>query len=336
MTEIQEKPLLEARELSVVYRQGSRTLGALLDASLAVHANETVSLVGESGSGKSTLAMAMMRLRKTNEGQLLYRGSDILPKPERQLRDFRRDVQMVLQSPYASLDPRMSVGSIIGEGLRAYNIGTPASRREKVEGLLTAVGLPEDASSRRPAQFSGGQRQRIAIARALALDPSIVIADEPVSALDVSVQAQIINLLKDLQRQRGIGYIVVSHDLPLVQMISDRVVVLYLGRVVEMGSSDELVFNPQHPYTAALLSAAPTTDQTTHRERIVLKGSPPSPIRRPPGCEFHPRCPIARNICSTVAPPLTEVAPGRAYACHFPGELPGVVDLRPADKVPAR
>lgn len=317
-------PVLEARDLSVIYRRGSSSLGALLNASLSVHAGETVALVGESGSGKSTLAMAMMRVRRQRTGSLLYRGAEILDAPEAALAEFRRDVQMVYQDPYSSLDPRMTVERIVNEGLRAHRIGTKATRRTRVEELLDAVGLPPEAIDRRPAQFSGGQRQRIAIARALALDPSVIIADEPVSALDVSIQAQIVNLLGELQRQRNIGYLVVSHDLPLVHHLANRIVVLYLGRVVETGTAEEIVTNPQHPYTAALLSAAPSINPETRRERIVLAGSPPSPIARPSGCEFHPRCPIARLQCTTVAPPLAQSGEGRSVACHFPGELPGI------------
>lgn len=317
-------PVLEARDLSVIYKRGAASLGALLNASLSVHAGETVALVGESGSGKSTLAMAMMRVRRQKTGQLLYQGNDILDAPESGLGAFRRDVQMVYQDPYSSLDPRMRVERIVNEGLRAHRVGSAAERRARVEELLVAVGLPPDSIDRRPAQFSGGQRQRIAIARALALNPSVIIADEPVSALDVSIQAQIVNLLRDLQRERNIGYLIVSHDLPLVHHIASRIVVLYLGRVVETGTAEEIVTNPQHPYTAALLSAAPSINPGTRRERIVLAGSPPSPIARPGGCEFHPRCPIARQQCATVSPALEATGLGRSVACHFPGELAGI------------
>lgn len=327
--------VLEARDLSVEYRVGSRTLSALLHADLAVYANETVALVGESGSGKSTLAMSMMRARRGLRGELLYRGKSIGDLPERRLRSFRRDVQMVFQDPYSSLDPRLTVEQIVSEGLRAHRIGTVEERRRRVGELLEAVGLPDDARTRRPAQFSGGQRQRIAIARALSTEPQVVIADEPVSALDVSIQAQIVNLLQQTQRDRAIGYLIVSHDLPLVHHLAHRVVVLYLGRIVETGSVDDVVASPQHPYTASLLAAAPALDPASRRERIILQGAPPSPIARPSGCEFHPRCPIARPECARSAPPLQEIAPGRRVACFFPGELAGIdttsaqVDRRP-------
>jgi oligopeptide/dipeptide ABC transporter ATP-binding protein len=317
-------PLLEARNLSVRYKVGTRTLSALIDASLSVFAGETVALVGESGSGKSTLAMAMMRARRQKSGDLLYRGRSILRASDSSLREFRRDVQMIFQDPYSSLNPRMTVEQIIEEGLRAHRVGNKDERHERVRALLETVGLPADAIDRRPAQFSGGQRQRIAIARSLALDPSLIIADEPVSSLDVSIQAQVVNLLQRMQQERGISYLLVSHDLPLVHHLAKRVVVLYLGRVVEIGMADEIVRNPQHPYTAALLSAAPSINPETRRERIVLTGSPPSPISRPLGCEFHPRCPIARDVCRTTAPPLEKTSEGRSVACFFPNELPGI------------
>ena len=241
---VSQAPILEARNLSVHYRVGSRSLSALIDASLSVSAGETVALVGESGSGKSTLAMAMMRVRRQKTGVLLYRGQSILDVPDAALKEFRRDVQMIFQDPYSSLDPRMTVAGIIGEGLRAHGIGNSRERRDRVAELLEIVGLPEDSLTRGPAQFSGGQRQRVAIARALSLDPSLIIADEPVSALDVSIQAQIVNLLRSMQVERNISFLLVSHDLPLVHHLATRVVVLYLGRVVETGCASDLVRHP--------------------------------------------------------------------------------------------
>ncbi|MEU6075769.1 ABC transporter ATP-binding protein [Micromonospora sp. NPDC047074] len=316
--------ILAAESVSVFFAAGRRSLAAVLDVSLAVHAGETVALVGESGSGKSTLALALMRARELRQGRLLFRGRDITRQRESRLEDYRRQVQMVFQDPHSSLDPRMTVGRILAEPLRAHRIGDHAQRDERIRQLLADVGLGEDVLERRPAQFSGGQRQRIAIARALALDPRLVIADEPVSALDVSVQAQIVQLLRALQREHDMAYLLVSHDLPLVHHLATRVAVMYLGRIVESGPVDEVVRRPRHPYTAALLAAAPSIDRPGGRERIVLTGSPPSPMARPTGCEFHPRCPVARDRCRTEAPVFEIVTPGRGAACFYPGELPGI------------
>ena len=317
-------PIVSADSISVVFQSGRSQLAAVVNVSLDIHAGQTVALVGESGSGKSTLAMAVMRARPLRHGRLLFNGQDITRLREGRWGEYRRQVQMVLQDPYSSLDPRMTVERIIAEPLRAHRFGDRAAQRERVQELLAAVGLDPAVMGRRPAQFSGGQRQRIAIARALALEPRVVIADEPVSALDVSIQAQIVHLLQSLQRDRGMAYLLVSHDLPLVHRLADRVAVMYLGRVVETGTTEEVVRHPQHPYTAALLSAAPSIGRPPNRERIVLAGSPPSPIARPTGCEFHPRCPVARTRCRSEAPPLVTVPPGRSVACFYPGELPGV------------
>jgi oligopeptide/dipeptide ABC transporter ATP-binding protein len=317
-------PIVAAESVSVVFANRRGSLAAVLDASLEVRGGETVALVGESGSGKSTLAMAMMRGREARSGRLLFRGRDITHVRESKLGEFRRQVQMVFQDPYSSLDPRMTVERIIGEPLRAHRFGDASARRKRVEQLLVDVGLDPGVMSRRPAQFSGGQRQRVAIARALALEPRLMIADEPVSALDVSVQAQIVQLLRKLQQEHRMAYLLVSHDLPLVYHLATRVAVMYLGRIVESGPAAEVVGNPQHPYTAALLSAAPSLDRWGHRERIVLAGSPPSAMARPTGCEFHPRCPIARARCKVEAPVYQNLAPGRGAACFYPGELPGV------------
>ncbi len=317
-------PILAADSVSVVYTSGRTSLPAVLDVSLRVGTSETVALVGESGSGKSTLAMAMIRGRALHSGRLRFHGRDITNLTESQLREVRRDVALVFQDPYASLDPRMTVERIVAEPLRAHRIGNRTSQRDRVRALLADVGLDPDVTRRRPSQFSGGQRQRIAIARALASEPSLVIADEPVSALDVSVQAQIVQLLRTLQRSHQMAYLLVSHDLPLVHHLADRVAVMYLGRIVESGPTRAVVARPQHPYTAALLSAAPSIDRRGRGERILLSGSPPSPIARPSGCEFHPRCPIARARCRDETPTLETVAAGRTVACFYPGELPGI------------
>ncbi len=323
MTSRVDAALLEAEELSVTFVSGGRPLHAVDRVDLATYAGEAVAVVGESGSGKTTLAMAMMRARRPTSGRIRFHGTDITDLPEKSLSGFRREVQMVFQDPYSSLDPTMSIADILGEPLRAHGERSRASRRERASALLQDVGLDVSALDRRPGQFSGGQRQRIAIARALALGPSVLVADEPVSALDVSVQAQIVNLLRDLQAERDIALLLISHDLPLVHHLADRVVVMYLGRVVEESPSDDLLTSPQHPYTAALLSAAPALGRTDRTERIVLSGSPPSAMSRPPGCAFHPRCPIARPRCATDSPPLAPIGAGRRVACHYPGELPG-------------
>ncbi|MEM7444213.1 MAG: ABC transporter ATP-binding protein, partial [Pseudomonadota bacterium] len=278
-------------------------------------------------------AMTLMRAIDPDGGVIQFDGEDITHLKPKDLKPIRRRQQMIFQDPYASLDPRMSVGRIIAEPLKAHRYGDRAEIAERVRRLVEAVGLPADAVDRFPSQFSGGQRQRIAIARAIALEPDLVIADEPVSALDVSIQAQIVNLLRDVQERLGIAYLVVAHDLALVHQIADRIVVMYLGRVVEEASADDLIDAPQHPYTVALLSAQPTTDQDG-RKRIVLKGDPPSPIDRPSGCPFHPRCPIARARCGKETPTLTENKDTRSVACFYPGEL--AVPWSQPDREPQR
>ncbi|WP_285731964.1 oligopeptide/dipeptide ABC transporter ATP-binding protein [Nocardiopsis sp. ATB16-24] len=315
--------LLAAQDVSVTFGSGRRRLHAVDGISLSLSRGQTLAVVGESGSGKSTLAFALMRARRPDSGRILFEGADITRARGGSLRSFRRRVQMVFQDPYSSLDPRMSVERIIAEPLRAHGVGSKEQIRERVLQLLTLVGLGPEVRMRRPSQFSGGQRQRIAIARAMALDPDVLIADEPVSALDVSIQAQIVNLLGELRRERGIASLIISHDMALVYHLADRVAVMYLGRVVEEADCDDLVSSPQHPYTAALLSATPTLGEASRRERIVLRGSPPSALDRPTGCSFHPRCPIAVDRCRVETPPLAELGNGRKVACFFPGELPG-------------
>lgn len=311
--------LLEARDLSVAFDTPRGRVHALDRVSLTVRRGETVGLVGESGSGKSTLAMALMRAVAPTGGSILFDGQEIGHLSRRALRPLRRRFQMVFQDPYASLDPRMSIRRIITEPLVAQDYGTRARIEARLLELLAAVGLPPDAADRRPAQFSGGQRQRIAIARAIAPEPDMVIADEPVSALDVSIQAQIVNLFQDIQARTGIAYVMIAHDLPLVHQIADRIVVLYLGRVVEEGPAEALVARPLHPYTAGLLAATPTVD-SAGRPRLILKGDPPSPIHRPSGCPFHPRCPAATDLCATETPALADHG-DRRVACHFPGAV---------------
>ena len=315
-----DEPVMAAEHVSVRFAVGRRTLTAVDDVSLALYQGRTVALVGESGSGKSTLAMTMMRATAPDEGRVLFRGQDITHLSERRLKPLRRHFQMVFQDPYASLDPRLTVERVIAEPLRAHRLGDRAAIRARVEEVLGQVGLPAAAMRRYPAQFSGGQRQRISIARALAARPSVIIADEPVSALDVSIQAQIVGLLAEIQEAEDLAYLVIAHDLALVHHISDRVVVLYLGKVMEEGPTEAVVASPQHPYTAALLSATPTPDDP-QRERIVLAGEPPSPIDRPSGCVFHTRCPIARPKCAVETPPLVAIDSERTVACFFPGEL---------------
>ena len=319
------KVLYRVEDLSVVFDAGGRPLHALDGVNLTVHRGETVGLVGESGSGKSTMAKVMMRAIRPTAGHLQFDGTDLAALDPRALKPVRRRLQMVFQDPYASLDPRLRIRESVAEPLLAHRVGSRAEISARVAELLAIVGLPEDAGARYPHQFSGGQRQRIAIARALALEPDMLIADEPVSALDVSIQAQIVNLLRDIQRERGITYLVIAHDLALVHQISDRIAVMYLGRIVEEGSADDLVAEPAHPYTVSLLAATPVPEVGGKRDRVVLRGDPPSAIDRPSGCAFHPRCPIARDRCAAETPILTDSGGGRKVACHFPGELPSPV-----------
>jgi oligopeptide/dipeptide ABC transporter ATP-binding protein len=302
----------------VIDREVAR-VHAVNDVTLSVASGETVGLVGESGCGKTTLSRAIMRLIDPTEGTLRFRGDDITSAGRRRLVPLRREMQMVFQDPFASLNPRKRVVQIIGTPLRLH--GTP---RDKVAGrvreLLDLVGLAPEHLNRFPHEFSGGQRQRIGVARALALEPKLIVLDEPVSALDVSVQAQIINLLDDLQDEFGLTYLFVAHDLSVVRHVSDRIAVMYLGKLMEVSPSEELYTKPIHPYTFALLSAIPIPDprENRERERIVVSGEPPNPIEPPPGCVFHPRCPRATQVCREVEPPLTRYANGHLAACHHP------------------
>lgn len=322
------QPVMAAESVTVRFAVGSQTLTAVDDVSVALHRGRTVALVGESGSGKTSLAFALMRATVPDAGRIMFEGRDITHLRERKVKPLRRRFQMVFQDPYASLDPRMTVGQVIAEPLRAHRLGSRAEIRDRVAEVLEQVGLPVSAVKRYPAQFSGGQRQRVSIARALASRPSVIVADEPVSSLDVSIQAQIVGLLAGIQRAEQLAYLVIAHDLALVHHMSDRVLVLYLGRVLEEGPTEQVVAAPRHPYTAALLSATPTPGDRG-RERIVLAGEPPSPIARPAGCVFHTRCPIARPRCASDVPPLESAGPGRRVACFFPGELGSGLRLGP-------
>jgi oligopeptide/dipeptide ABC transporter ATP-binding protein len=327
--------LLEAENLRVTFRApGGRKLHAVDEINLGVRPRETVGLVGESGSGKSTVALTLMRAHEPEGGRIIFDGQDITHLNYQELMPVRRRLQMVFQDPYSSLDPRWSIRRVISEPLKAHKFGTRQQINDRVAELLEQVGLPPDAADRVPSQFSGGQRQRIAVARSLALQPSALIADEPVSSLDVSIQAQIINLLRDLQDRLHIALLIIAHDLALVHQISDRIIVMYLGEPVEEGPSDEVVGRPQHPYTVALLSATPVPEAGGDRKRIVLTGDPPSPIFRPSGCRFHPRCPIAQDRCKVEKPPLKEIGPNRKVACWFAGQLDAPRDLWALENVP--
>ncbi|MBD8067535.1 ABC transporter ATP-binding protein [Bacillus sp. PS06] len=287
---------------------------------LKVRKGETLGIVGESGCGKSTAGRTIIRLYEPTDGKIIFKGQDITHMSESQLRkSVRKDIQMIFQDPFATLNPRKTLRSIIKEPLNTHNLYTPKERDEKVKELLETVGLNASFINRYPHEFSGGQRQRIGIARALALKPDLIIADEAVSALDVSIQAQIINLMQDLQKEFGLTYIFISHDLSVVRHISDRVAVLYLGQMMELANKEDLYANPLHPYTQALLSAVPVPrgKNAVKRERIVLKGELPSPANPPTGCVFHTRCPAATDICKQVAPQFKEVEKDHFVACHL-------------------
>ncbi|MFQ3662971.1 MAG: dipeptide ABC transporter ATP-binding protein [Chloroflexaceae bacterium] len=289
--------------------------------SFFIRRGETLGLVGESGCGKTTTGRTVLRLERATAGEVLFEGKDVLKAGRNQLKALRRDMQIVFQDPYASLDPRLTVGESVAEGLVIHRIGTPAERRERVREVLARVGLHASQMSRFPHEFSGGQRQRIGIARALIMEPKLIVCDEPVSALDVSIQSQVLNLLKNLQREFGLTYLFIAHNLAVVEHISDRVGVMYLGKVVELAGRDDLFREPLHPYTRALISAIPHPDPTRRRERIVLQGDVPSPINPPAGCRFHPRCWIARDICKEQEPAFEEKKKGHWVACHFAGEF---------------
>jgi oligopeptide/dipeptide ABC transporter ATP-binding protein len=284
---------------------------------MSVGRGEVFGLVGESGCGKSTLGRVVLRLEEPTEGKVFFDGKDLGEFGKARLKQFRREAQIIYQDPYSALNPRVRVGELVEEPLSIHRIGTPKERHDRVAWLLNVVGLLPEQANRYPHEFSGGQRQRIVIARALALNPQLLLADEPVSALDVSIQAQIINLLKELQAEFDLTYIFISHDLSVVEYIADRVAVMYLGRIVELGPKKEFYEAPSHPYSQALLSAAPNPDPTAIRQRIILTGDVPSPINPPSGCPFHPRCRERRSICSETSPPLKEIANDRWVSCHL-------------------
>ncbi len=324
-----DAPLLRVEDLVKHFpiRRGlfARTVGqvrAVDGVSFDVAKGEVLGLVGESGCGKTTTGRCILRLIEPTSGKVIFDGRDVTAMPRKELRAIRREMQIVFQDPYSSLNPRLTIGSMLGEALAIHRIAKGAAARERIAELLTQVGLSPDHARRYPHEFSGGQRQRIGVARALAVGPRLIVADEPVSALDVSIQAQIINLLRDLQRKLGLTYLFVAHDLAVVEHLSDRVAVMYLGRVVELAGSEALYRAPHHPYTAALLSAIPVPDPARRRRRIVLKGDVPSPANPPSGCPFHPRCFMAREVCAREVPLLREVRPGRFAACHFAEDVP--------------
>ena len=310
--------LLSLRNVHVHFNTPNGVVRAVSGVSLDLAVGETLGLVGESGCGKSTLGKAIMKLVPIAGGEILIEGVDIAPLDRKQLVDMRRKVQMIFQDPYGSLNPRSTVGRSVAQPL-ALAGWKPDAMAERVETLLRWVGLPSDAKQRYPHEFSGGQRQRIGIARALALSPKLIICDEPVSALDVSVRAQVINLLEDLKGEFGVSYLFISHDLSVVEHIADRVAVMYLGMLVETGGRDQIWRNPQHPYTKALLAAAPIADPkiARTRQRAVLQGELPSPLDPPAGCPFHSRCPIAQDRCRIDKPALRSVGGGALAACHF-------------------
>jgi peptide/nickel transport system ATP-binding protein len=318
-------PLLEVRNLKKYYAIPSGFLGtvrshvrAVDGISFTIRKGETLALVGESGCGKSTVGKAILRLFDITDGQVVLDGRRIDDLSARQVRPLRRDVQVVFQDPFSSLDPRMRVRDILAEPIRNFRLAkTPADMEARIGALLDKVRLPRDAANRWPHEFSGGQRQRIGIARALAAEPELIVCDEPVSALDVSVKAQIVNLLQDLQRELGLALLFISHDLAIVEHISHRVAVMYLGRIVELAEKRALFARPQHPYTEALLSAVPVPDPTAQSRRIILQGDVPSPINPPRGCHFHTRCRYAEARCRVETPAMREVAAGHTVACHL-------------------
>ncbi len=315
-----KNPLFEVRGLKKYFPVGGKHMvHALDDIDLDVFQGETLGLVGESGCGKTTLGRTMIRIYEPTAGTVKYNGHDIHHLNKEDAKQYCKDVQMIFQDPYASLDPRMTVGSIIGEGISIHQIMGNKERQERIATLLTQVGLNKEHSNRFPHEFSGGQRQRIGIARALAIDPKCIICDEPISALDVSIQSQIVNLLRKLQRDLGLTYVFIAHDLSMVKYISDRVAVMYLGHIMEIAQSDEIYHQPLHPYTQALLSAIPIPDpiKEMEKKRILLSGDVPSVLKEQKGCPFRGRCRYAMPRCETEKPKLREVAPNHKVACHL-------------------
>jgi len=345
-TEETANPLVEVKDLvkyfpirGGVFLKEIASVKAVDGVSVAIHEGETLGLVGESGCGKTTLGRLMLRLEEPTAGEIYFQGENILAYGPSRMRALRREMQIVFQDPFSSLNPRKTVAEIVGEPLRVHGIGSRREREERVLNLLEVVGMRQEHLRRYPHQFSGGQRQRIGVARALALNPKLIICDEAVSALDVSIQAQVINLLQDLQGEFRLTYLFISHDLSVVEHVSDRVAVMYLGKIVEIAVSEELYTTPLHPYTQALLSASPIPDPTTRRERIILRGDVPSPIDPPSGCRFHTRCLYAREICSEDEPELREVQRDHLASCFFAGQVGTTAStaaarpLRPGDSM---
>jgi peptide/nickel transport system ATP-binding protein/oligopeptide transport system ATP-binding protein len=323
-TQINKRELLQVQNLKQYFPIKKGIIGrsisyikAVDDISFTIYEKETVSIVGESGCGKSTTGRAILRLDEATSGKIIFQDKDLLELNNSAMRKVRKDLQVIFQDPFASLNPRQTVGSILEEAMTIQNVCPKGDRKAKVIELLGKVGLPPDAVKRYPHEFSGGQRQRIGIARALAVNPKLIICDEAVSALDVSVQAQVLNLLKQLQQQYGLTYLFISHDLAVVRHISDRIIVMYLGTIVEIADKHSLFNNPQHPYTKALLSAIPTISAGTKKERIELKGDLPSPLNPPKGCRFHTRCPYAIEQCTTQQPSFQSISEDHKVACHI-------------------
>jgi oligopeptide transport system ATP-binding protein len=321
----QNEVLLEVRNLvkhfpirqGIIFTKQVGAVQAVDDISFTVKKGETLGLVGESGCGKTTTGRVILRLIEPTSGAVIFDGKNVPALPKDELRELRKDMQIIFQDPYGSLNPRMTVGDIIGEPLHIHKLARGPEREKRVRELLEVVGLSAFHARRFPHEFSGGQRQRIGIARALAVRPKLIICDEPVSALDVSIQAQVINLLQDLQSEFDLTYVFIAHDLSVVKHISDRVAVMYLGKIVELTGKHELYHNPKHPYTQALLSAIPEADPTIKKERILLKGDVPSPINPPKGCRFHTRCPKVMDICKTEEPKFVDSGDGHFVACHL-------------------
>lgn len=314
------KPILEVRNMKKHFHLGSgKILKAVDNFSIEINRGETFGLVGESGCGKSTAGRTIIKLYDATQGEVLFNGENVHKLQGKKLKEFNRNMQMVFQDPYASLNPRMTVGNIIAEGIDIHGLHTGARRKERVFDLLRSVGLNDEHANRFPHEFSGGQRQRIGIARALAIEPQFIIADEPISALDVSVQAQVVNLFKRLQKEMGLTYLFIAHDLAMVKHISDRIGVMYLGNLVEVTSSHDLYAKPMHPYTQSLLSAIPIPDPEIERtrERIILQGEVPSPLNPPSGCPFRTRCPKAMPECAASMPTIKEVEPHHFVSCHL-------------------
>ena len=317
----QNEIILEARHLKKYFKTGRKLLRAVDDVSFFIRKGETLGLVGESGCGKTTCGRTCIGIYERTDGEVLYKGKDIHALKGKEKKDFTKEVQIIFQDPYSSLNPRMTVYDLISAPLEVYKVGTKEERREMVEEILQEVGLDKQYLNRFPHEFSGGQRQRIGIARALILNPEFVVCDEAVSALDVSVRAQVLNLMRNMQQKKNLTYLFISHDLSVVRHISDRIAVMYLGSVVEVAEKAQLYSNPMHPYTKALLSAIPLPDVKKKRQRIILEGDVPSAYNPPSGCKFHTRCPYATDRCRQEAPVLQEVEKGHKAACHRALEL---------------